>query len=204
MSTWCNLNWLINHLFQSNQKETTIWYKHTVTCLGNTFMAHQRDINVHIYSFLRKLEHNTLCDLAMTSVCGHKLTFDPSLPDFHVWQKAAQSCQPWWKEVSSATWSVLTNAWWHGHAPVRMGGPIRKQYKRQKKKSPISLSRPLPVDLWPLSCRLVLTPWVSPRSGCVRPVASLSVWEPKLQTGSEGEGCKATNRDDIILRKNRI
>lgn len=76
----------------------------------------------------------------MTSDCGHKLT-----PDFHVSQRATQSCQPW---VEGSHQRVLirppSNARWQGHAPVRMGRANQETMRqaekermgRRKKKSP--------------------------------------------------------------------
>lgn len=44
------------------------------------------------------------CDLALTSDCGHKLTFDPPAPRLPCCHRGPhKAASGWWKEVGSGT-----------------------------------------------------------------------------------------------------
>lgn len=125
----------------------------------------------------------------MTSDCGHKLT-----PDFHVSQRATQSCQPW---VEGSHQRVLirppSNARWQGHAPVRMGRANQETMRqaekermgRRKKKSPPPHLTFSPFAGWPL------TPVLSP---CPDSRGQPEVRQRETCGQSVCVGAKASNR----------
>lgn len=123
-----------------------------VNCsLNDQIMAHQRYISIHIYSFLKKLEHNNSCDLGLTSDCGHKLTFDPPPAPRLPCVTEGHTKLPAVVEGSRQRVPIRPG---HGHASVRMRGPIRKQCKRQRKR----MGRKGPPCHFLALCRLTFDP----------------------------------------------